>query len=72
MVLINLITSEKTLSRVLVVVLDESICTWHPQIRKRGGLPHLTYEQHKPGSLRTEFKSTACGVTGCLLNLEII
>ena len=61
-----------TFTRVPVLVLDESMCTWRPRTTKRGGLPHLTYETRKPESLGTEFKTTACGTTGCLLSLEIM
>ena len=59
-------------THVPVVVLDESMSTWRPRTTKTGGLPHLTYQQRKPEPLGTEFKTTACGITGCLLNLEIM
>ena len=63
---------KRTFTRVPILVLDESMCTWRPRTTKRGGLPHLTYEMRKPESLGTEFKSTACETTGCLLSLEIM
>ncbi len=63
---------KRTFTHVPIVVLDESMCAWRPRTTKTGGLPHLTYEQRKPESLGTEFKTTACGMTGCMLNLEIM
>ena len=54
---------KRTFTDVPIVVLDESMCTWRPRTTKTGGLPQLTYEQHMPESLGTEFKTTACGMT---------
>ena len=61
-----------TFTHVPVIVLDKSMSTWRPRTTKTGGLPHLTYQQRKPELLGTELKSTVCGITGCLLNLEIM
>ena len=50
---------------------DQSMCARWSCTTKRGGLPHLTYEAYKQELLVSEFTIT-CGMTGCLLNLEII
>ena len=63
---------KRTFTHVPVVVLDESMSTWRPRTTKTGGLPHLTFQQRKPEPLGSEFKTASCGITGCLLNLEIM
>ena len=61
-----------TFAHISTVVLDKSMSTWRPRTNKIWGLPHFTYQQCKPEPLGIEFKVIACGITGCLLNLEIM
>lgn len=44
---------------------------YQPRSTKLGDLPHLSFIKRKPRSLGTEFKSSADGVTGIMLWLEI-
>jgi Transposase IS4 len=52
-------------------IVDESMSAFHPTGSALGGLPHLSYIARKPYPFGVEFKTAACGVTGCLLHLEI-
>ena len=61
-----------TFTHVSIIVLDENMSTWRSRTTKTGGLPHLMYQQCKLEPLGIKFKTTTCGITGCLLNLEII
>lgn len=74
---INLLVKEYNMNRKQVVagsckkIADELMSPWRPCITKKGGLPHLSFILRKPQPLGTEFKSVACGVTGCMLHIEI-
>jgi hypothetical protein len=46
---------------------DETMSAFQPQTTPTGGLPHLSFILRKPEPLGTEFKVTACAVTGELL-----
>ena len=45
---------------------------WHPRTTALGGgLPNISYIIRKPEPLGTEFKTTACPITGCMLHMGI-
>jgi hypothetical protein len=44
---------------------------WHPTTTATGGLPHLSFSARKPEPFGVEFKATVCGVSGCLLHIQI-
>ena len=50
---------------------DESMSAWKPRTTDKGGLPNISFIVRKPKPLGTEFKSTACPITGVLRCLEI-
>jgi hypothetical protein len=52
-------------------IADESMSAWHPRTTALGGLPNISYIIRKPEPLGTEFKTTACPITGCMLHMEI-
>ena len=56
---------------IVIMMVDESMSAYRPQTAKTGNLPHLSHIIWKPEDLGTEFKVTACSVTGMLLHLEI-
>ena len=47
-----------------IKVHDETMSSWHPTTTPWGGLPFLSFILRKPKPLGTEFKSTACAITG--------
>ena len=53
------------------LVVDESMSAWRPRTTALGGLPNISFISRKPEPLGTEFKVTACPITGCLSSLEI-
>ena len=55
-----------------VLVYDESIIGFAPQISPTGNLPHLSYIPEKPVSLGPEFKVLMCSSTGCHLGIELM
>jgi len=50
---------------------DESMCAWRPRTTALGGLPNISFVVRKPEPLGTEFKTTACPITGVMRHLEI-
>ena len=47
-----------------IKVHDETMSPWSPTTTPWGGLPFLSFILCKPKPLGTEFKSTACAITG--------
>lgn len=53
------------------VTIDESMSAWRPRTTALGGLPNISHIPRKPEPLGSEFKCTACPVSGCMTALEI-
>ncbi len=53
------------------ISIDESMSSWKPRTTATGGLPNISFIMRKPKPLGTEFKSTACSITGVMRCLEI-
>jgi hypothetical protein len=66
----NKIRKEK-LSKSQWAIIDESMSAWKPRTTKCGKLPNVSFVPRMPSPLGTEFKCTACPLTGCMLALEI-
>jgi hypothetical protein len=64
-------SEEKRVVGSLWISVDKSISAWKPRTTDKGGLPNISFIIHKPTPLGTEFKSTACPITGVLRCLEI-
>jgi len=52
-------------------VADESMSAWRPRTTALGGLPNISFVVRKPEPLGTEFKTSACPVTGVMTMMEI-
>ena len=55
-----------------LLVFDESIFPFRPQISSTGNLPHLTYLPGKPQDLGPEAKVLMCSFVGCVLKIELM
>jgi hypothetical protein len=49
----------------------ESMSAWKPRTTDKGDLPNISFIVPKPKPLGTEFKATACPITGVLRCLVI-
>ena len=52
-------------------VVDESMSAWRPRTTALGGLPNISFVVRKPEPLGTEFKTSACPITGVMTMMEI-
>lgn len=62
----------RSLFKVSLLLLDESMSGWRPKTSKLGGLPNMTYEPRKPVPLGTQLKNGVECLSGVLAFQDIV